>query len=301
MNERQLEQVMQDFYHRRSQVLVCTTIIETGIDVPNANTILIYRADKFGLAQLHQLRGRVGRSHHKAYAYMLTGEPNTLTDDARKRLDAIAKHDTLGAGFMLASHDLEIRGAGELLGEGQSGQIQEVGFGLYNELLERTVKALKSGKQPALSLELEAHCEVELGSAALIPEDYLADIHTRLVFYKRIASAETDAELHELEVEMIDRFGLLPDQVKTLFSATQIKLLAQPMGIIKIDASAAMIRIQFNAQPKISADKLIQLMQTHPQRYKLKGQAELKIFDKMETVVDRVKHLQFTLTHLQAH
>ena len=301
MNERQLEQVMQDFYHRRSQILVCTTIIETGIDVPNANTILIYRADKFGLAQLHQLRGRVGRSHHKAYAYMLTGEPNSLTDDARKRLDAIAKHDTLGAGFMLASHDLEIRGAGELLGEGQSGQIQEVGFGLYNELLERTVKALKSGKQPALSLELEAHCEVELGSAALIPDDYLADIHTRLVFYKRIASAETDAELHELEIEMIDRFGLLPDQVKNLFSATKIKLLAQPMGIIKIDASAQMIRIQFNAQPTIAADRLIQLIQTYPQRYQLKGQAELKIFDKMEDVNDRVKQLAFTLSHLQPH
>lgn len=299
MNERQLEQVMQDFYHRRSQILVCTTIIETGIDVPNANTILIHRADKFGLAQLHQLRGRVGRSHHKAYAYMLTGEPNSLTEDARKRLDAIAKHDTLGAGFMLASHDLEIRGAGELLGEGQSGQIQEVGFGLYNELLERTVKALKSGKQPALSLAMDAHCEVDLGCAALIPEDYLADIHTRLVFYKRIASAETETELHDLEVEMIDRFGLLPDQLKTLFSATQLKLLAQPMGIKKIDASAQMIRIQFGAQLQIATERLIQLIQSHPQIYQLKGQAELKVFDKMDDVLDRVKQINFTLTHLQ--
>lgn len=298
MHERGLERVMQDFYHRRFNILVCTTIIETGIDVPTANTIIIHRADKFGLAQLHQLRGRVGRSHHRAYAYLFTGDKAMITDDAHKRLDAIAKHDTLGAGFMLASHDLEIRGAGELLGEGQSGQIHEVGFGLYSELLERAVKALRSGKQPELNAPLDTGCEVDLGFAALIPEDYLPDIHSRLVFYKRIASAEDEAALHELEIEMIDRFGLLPQQVKNLFDATRIKLMAEPLGIKKIDAGQTECRIQFNAQPNIDPVKLIQLIQTHPKRYKLKGQTELKVFDTMPEIGLRTQVIQFTLESL---
>lgn len=298
MHERELERVMQDFYHRRFNILVCTTIIETGIDVPTANTILIHRADKFGLAQLHQLRGRVGRSHHKAYAYLFTGDKATITDDAHKRLDAIAKHDTLGAGFMLASHDLEIRGAGELLGEGQSGQIHEIGFGLYSELLERAVKALKSGKQPELNTSLDMGCEVDLGVAALIPEDYLPDIHSRLVFYKRIASAADDDALHELEVEMIDRFGLLPQQVKSLFSVTRIKLRAEPLGVKKIDAGATELRIQFNNQPDIDPVKLIQLIQRYPKRFQLKGQTELKVFDTMPDSEARIKVIHFTLENI---
>ena len=298
MHERDLEKIMQDFYHRRFNILVCTTIIETGIDVPTANTIIIHRADKFGLAQLHQLRGRVGRSHHKAYAYMLTGDKTSITDDAQKRLTAIAKHDTLGAGFMLASHDLEIRGAGELLGEGQSGQIHEIGFGLYSELLDRAVRALRSGKQPELNTDLTGGCEVDLGFAALIPESYLPDIHSRLVFYKRIASAQDENQLHELEVEMIDRFGLLPDQVKNLFAVTRIKLIAEPIGVKKLDAGETEIRIQFNARPNIDPVKLIGLIQAHPKRYQLKGQTELKVFDTMPDNITRIKTLEFVLNTL---
>lgn len=288
MHERELEQVMQNFYHRRFNVLVCTTIIETGIDIPTANTILIHRADKFGLAQLHQLRGRVGRSHHKAYAYMFTGGKSLMTTDAEKRLEAIAKHDTLGAGFMLASHDLEIRGAGELLGDGQSGQIHEIGFGLYSELLDRAVKALKSGHQPELNAQLHAGAEVELGVAALIPEDYLPDIHTRLVFYKRIASAGSADALEELEVEMIDRFGLLPQQVKHLFESTRIKLLIEPLNLQKVESNEAMVRIQFGTQPNINPMELIKLIQNHPKNYQLKGQTELKYFDTMPNIEERV-------------
>ncbi len=299
MHEKELEQVMQDFYHRRFNILVCTTIIETGIDIPTANTILIHRADKFGLAQLHQLRGRVGRSHHKAYAYLFTPEPAVMTADAKKRLEAIAKHDTLGAGFMLASHDLEIRGAGELLGEGQSGQIQEIGFGLYAELLERAVNALKSGKQPELTTQLHHGIEVDLGTPALIPEDYLPDIHTRLVLYKRIANAKTPEQLRELEVEMIDRFGLLPPQTQTLFTVTQLKLEAAPYNLKKIEATDGMIRIQFGNSPNIDPIKLIQLIQSQPKLYQLKGQEELKYFDELETVEARYQMILFILNALK--
>ena len=295
MHERELEAVMENFYHRRYNILVCTTIIETGIDIPTANTILINRADKFGLAQLHQLRGRVGRSHHKAYAYMFTAGKAMLTKDAEKRLTAIAKHDTLGAGFMLASHDLEIRGAGELLGDGQSGQIQEIGFGLYSELLERAVKALKSGKQPELNTQLHTGSEVDLGVPALIPEDYLPDVHTRLVFYKRIASAESKADLRELEVEMIDRFGLLPDTVKQLFAVTKVKLLIEPIGVIKLDATDYMIRIQFNNDPSIDPVKLIKLIQAQPKQFQLKGQTELSFLDTMPDVEQRIAAIELIL------
>ncbi len=299
MNERELETVMQDFYHRRFNILVCTTIIETGIDIPTANTILIHRADQFGLAQLHQLRGRVGRSHHKAYAYLFTAGKALMTKDAEKRLDAIARHDTLGAGFMLASHDLEIRGAGELLGEDQSGQIMEVGFGLYTELLERAVKALKSGKQPELDVELHHGTEVDLGVPSLIPEDYLPDIHTRLVFYKRIASAENTEALRELEVEMIDRFGLLPDKVKNLFAATLVKLKVDAMNLLKVEAHDSQIRIQFGNKPNIDPLKLIQLIQRHPQNYQLKGQTELKYFDKMPETEQRLKAIDLIIKSIQ--
>ncbi len=299
MNERDLESVMEDFYHRRYNILVCTTIIETGIDIPTANTILIDRADKFGLAQLHQLRGRVGRSHHRAYAYMFTGEKSTISKDAEKRLAAIAKHNTLGAGFILASHDLEIRGAGELLGDGQSGQIQEIGFGLYSELLERAVKALKSGKHPELNMTLHTGSEVDLSVPALIPEDYLPDVHTRLIFYKRIASAEDQTSLRELEVEMIDRFGLLPDQVKNLLVVTQVKLLIEPMGIIKLDASDSIIRLQFNQQPDIDPMKLIKLIQAQPKHYQLKGQTELKFFDTMPELPQRIAAIELMVRSIK--
>ena len=300
MHERELESVMENFYHRRFNVLVCTTIIETGIDIPTANTILINRADKFGLAQLHQLRGRVGRSHHKAYAYMFTGDKATLTKDADKRLTAIAKHDTLGSGFMLASHDLEIRGAGELLGDGQSGQIQEIGFGLYSELLERAVNALKSGKQPELNVTLNSGSEVDLGMTSLIPENYLADVHTRLVFYKRIASAKNSTELRELEVEMIDRFGLLPVAVKHLFATTSAKLLVEPIGIIKLDATEDMLRFQFNDEPAIDPTKLIKLIQSQPKHYQLKGQKELIFFDTMQSIEQRVNAIELVIKSIKA-
>lgn len=300
MNEKELESVMEDFYHRRYNILVCTTIIETGIDIPTANTILIDRADKFGLAQLHQLRGRVGRSHHRAYAYLFTAGKSSLTKDAEKRLDAIAKHNTLGAGFMLASHDLEIRGAGELLGDGQSGQIQEIGFGLYSELLERAVKALKSGKQPELNTTLHYGCEVDLSVPALIPEDYLPDVHSRLVFYKRIASATRKEGLHELEVEMIDRFGLLPEQVKNLLLVTQVKLLVEPIGIIKLDANEGMVRLQFNEQPDIDPLKLIQLIQSQPKQYQLKGQTELKFLDTMQSIQSRINAIEIIIKSIKS-
>ncbi|VAW48436.1 Transcription-repair coupling factor, partial [hydrothermal vent metagenome] len=299
MNERELESVMEDFYHRRYNILVCSTIIETGIDIPTANTILIDRADKFGLAQLHQLRGRVGRSHHRAYAYLFTADKASISKDAEKRLTAIAKHNTLGAGFILASHDLEIRGAGELLGDGQSGQIQEIGFGLYSELLERAVNALKSGKQPELSTTLYTGSEVNLSVPALIPESYLPDVHTRLVFYKRIASANNKGALRELEVEMIDRFGLLPDQVKNLLLVTQVKLLIEPIGITKLDATESMVRVLFNAQPDIDPLKLIQLIQSQPKQYQLKGQTELKFLDTMPETQQRIHAIELLIKNIQ--
>ncbi|NPA71247.1 MAG: transcription-repair coupling factor [Gammaproteobacteria bacterium] len=300
MNERELESVMEDFYHRRFNILVCTTIIETGIDIPTANTILIDRADKFGLAQLHQLRGRVGRSHHRAYAYLFTGHKSTISKDAGKRLTAITKHNTLGAGFMLASHDLEIRGAGELLGDGQSGQIQEIGFGLYSDLLERAVQSLKSGKQPSLNTTLHTGSEVDMGVPALIPESYLPDVHTRLIFYKRIASAASKGALRELEVEMIDRFGLLPDQVKNLLVVTQVKLLIEPIGITKLDASDDMIRIQFNDQPDIDPMNLIKLIQAQPKQYQLKGQTELKFLDTMPEMTQRISAIDLIIRSIRS-
>ena len=271
MPERALEQVMRDFYHRRFNILVTTTIIETGIDVPSANTIIIERADKFGLAQLHQLRGRVGRSHHQAYAYLLTPDGKKVTRDAEKRLEAIAAAQDLGAGFTLATHDLEIRGAGELLGDGQSGQIQAVGFTLYMEMLERAVKAIKQGKQPELDQPLGGGTDINLRLAALIPDDYLPDVHARLILYKRIANANDDESLRDLQVEMIDRFGLLPEQVKTLFRVTALKLRCEPLGITKVDVGAEHGRIEFGAQTEIDPMVLVRMIQDNPQRYRLEG------------------------------
>ncbi len=298
MAERELEQIMQDFYHQRFNLLLSTTIIESGIDIPSANTILINRADKLGLAQLHQLRGRVGRSHHRAYAYLIVPPKALMSKDAIKRLEAFERSGELGAGFMLSSHDMEIRGAGELLGDGQSGQIQEIGFTLYTELLERAVEALKSGKHPELDAPMETGPEVDLQAQALIPEDYLPDIHARLVLYKRIASTETYNELRELKVEMIDRFGLLPDAVNTLFSITELKQKALPLGIKKIDAHAEGGRVIFTATPEINTEQLIRMIQTQSQTYQFDGSDKLRFTRKFEKVEEKVGFLTGLLNEL---
>ena len=286
--ERELERIMLDFYHQRFNLLLCSTIIESGIDIPTANTIIIDRADKLGLAQLHQLRGRVGRSHHRAYAYFIVPPKSLMSKDAMKRLQAVEASGDLGAGFMLSSHDLEIRGAGELLGDDQSGQIQEIGFTLYTELLDRAVNALKSGKQPELDTPMDRGAEVDLQAAALIPEDYLPDIHGRLVLYKRISSTDTQAELHDLQVEMIDRFGLLPEPVKTLFSVTAIKQKAEKLGIKKIEANSGGGRIIFSSEPKINAEQLINLIQTQAQCYKFDGSDKLRFIKPFETTEQKI-------------
>jgi transcription-repair coupling factor (superfamily II helicase) len=298
MPERELERIMLDFYHQRFNLLLCSTIIESGIDIPSANTIIIDRADKLGLAQLHQLRGRVGRSHHRAYAYFIVPPKSLMSKDAMKRLEAVEASGDLGAGFMLSSHDMEIRGAGELLGDEQSGQIQEIGFTLYTELLERAVNALKSGKQPELDTPMDKGAEVDLQTAALIPEHYLPDIHARLVLYKRISSAETLAELHELQVEMIDRFGLLPVPVKTLFSITELKQQAEKLGIRKIEASAGGGRIIFTLEPKINTDQLITLIQTQAQCYKFDGADKLRFIKPFETTEQKLEFINKLLEKL---
>ncbi|MDH4569555.1 transcription-repair coupling factor [Pseudomonas sp. BN414] len=292
MRERELEQVMSDFYHKRFNVLVASTIIETGIDVPSANTIVIERADKFGLAQLHQLRGRVGRSHHQAYAYLLTPPRKQMTPDAEKRLEAISNAQDLGAGFVLATHDLEIRGAGELLGDGQSGQIQAVGFTLYMEMLERAVKAIRKGEQPNLEQPLGGGPEINLRVPALIPEDYLPDVHARLILYKRIASAADEDGLKELQVEMIDRFGLLPDPTKHLVRQTLLKLQAEKLGIKKVDAGPQGGRIEFDATTSVDPLVLIKLIQGQPKRYKFEGATLFKFQVPMERPEERFNTLE---------
>jgi len=289
MRERELEQVMTDFYHQRFNLLVCTTIIETGIDVPSANTIIMNRADRLGLAQLYQLRGRVGRSHHRAYAYLLVPSKRNMTKDAVKRLEAIEAIEELGTGFTLATHDLEIRGAGELLGEEQSGQMHELGFSLYSELLERAVAALKEGKEPELDKPLMHGTEIDLGVPALIPDDYLPDVHSRLQLYKRIANASNIEELDELQVEMIDRFGLLPEQSRNLFLVTQLKLLATPLGIDKIELGAQGGRITFVPEPNIDPMQIINLLQTRPQEFRLDGQERLKVIKDFPDVTSRAE------------
>ncbi|HUE94894.1 transcription-repair coupling factor [Pseudomonas sp.] len=292
MRERELEQVMGDFYHKRFNVLIASTIIETGIDVPSANTIIIERADKFGLAQLHQLRGRVGRSHHQAYAYLLTPPRKQMTDDAQKRLEAISGAQDLGAGFLLATHDLEIRGAGELLGDGQSGQIQAVGFTLYMEMLERAVKSIRKGEQPNLDQPLGGGPEINLRVPALIPEDYLPDVHTRLILYKRIANAADEEGLKELQVEMIDRFGLLPEPTKNLVRITLLKLQAEKLGIKKVDAGPQGGRLEFAADTCVDPLTLIKLIQGAPTRYKFEGATLFKFQVPMERAQERFNTLE---------
>ena len=292
MRERELEQVMGDFYHKRFNVLIASTIIETGIDVPSANTIIIERADKFGLAQLHQLRGRVGRSHHQAYAYLLTPPRKQMTDDAQKRLEAISNAQDLGAGFLLATHDLEIRGAGELLGDGQSGQIQAVGFTLYMEMLERAVKSIRKGEQPNLDQPLGGGPEINLRVPALIPDDYLPDVHARLIMYKRIANAADEEGLKDLQVEMIDRFGLLPEPSKNLVRITLLKLQAEKLGIKKVDAGPQGGRIEFAADTCVDPLTLIKLIQGAPNRYKFEGATLFKFQVPMERPDERFNTLE---------
>ncbi|QZN82012.1 transcription-repair coupling factor [Stenotrophomonas sp. DR822] len=288
MPERELEKVMLDFQKQRFNVLLSTTIIESGIDIPNANTIIINRADRFGLAQLHQLRGRVGRSHHRAYAYLVVPDRRSITPDAEKRLEAIASMDELGAGFTLATHDLEIRGAGELLGEDQSGQMAEVGFSLYTELLERAVRSIRQGHLPDIDAGEEARgAEVELHVPALIPDDYLPDVHTRLTLYKRISSARDSDALRELQVEMIDRFGLLPDAAKNLFAIAELKLQANTLGIRKLDLGENGGRIVFESKPNIDPMAVIQLIQKQPNLYAMDGPDKLRVKHPLPLPEDR--------------
>ena len=296
MRERELERVMSDFYHQRYNVLVCSTIIETGIDVPTANTIIIERADHFGLAQLHQLRGRVGRSHHQAYAYLLTPPPKMMTKDAERRLDALENLDNLGAGFILATHDLEIRGAGELLGNEQSGQIESIGFSLYMELLDAAVKALKEGREPSLEELTQQQADIELRVPALLPDDYLGDVNMRLSFYKRIAAAESKAELDELKVELIDRFGLLPDATKNLLQITELRLLVEPLNVVRIDAGTQGGFIEFSAKAQVNPDKFIQLIQKEPIVYRFDGPFKFKF---MKDLSDNKVRLEFVVDLLR--
>lgn len=299
MHERELERVMSDFYHRHHNILVCSTIIESGIDVPTANTIIINRADKFGLAQLHQLRGRVGRSHHQAYAYLLTPPRSSITSDAHKRLDAIAALDDLGVGFTLATHDLEIRGAGELLGEDQSGNMHEIGFTLYMDLLSRAVDAMKMGKDPDdEKLLQDRRSEVDLHLSALIPEDYLNDVQLRLQFYKRIANAKNQSELDDIQVEMIDRFGLLPDVLKQLFAVTELKLKADEVGIIKMDVNDTSGKLEFNEKPNVKPETIIKLIQDKSGRFRLDGPTRLRFSMPKHEKGERVSLVQDVLNIL---
>ncbi|CND10917.1 transcription-repair coupling factor [Yersinia pseudotuberculosis] len=296
MRERDLERVMNDFHHQRFNVLVCTTIIETGIDIPSANTIIIERADHLGLAQLHQLRGRVGRSHHQAYAYLLTPNPKAMSTDAKKRLEAIASLEDLGAGFALATHDLEIRGAGELLGEDQSGQMTTIGFSLYMELLESAVDALKEGREPSLEDLTSNQTEIEMRMPVLLPEDFISDVNIRLSFYKRIASARNETELDELKVELIDRFGKLPDPARYLLHTAELRQQAQKLGIKRIEGNERGGFIEFGENNKVDPVYLIGLLQRQPQIYRLEGPTKLKF---MQDLSDRAQRLKF-ITELLA-
>ena len=296
LRERELEQVMRDFLQQRFNVLLCSTIIETGIDIPNANTIIINRADKFGLAQLHQLRGRVGRSHHQAYAYLLT--PEYITKDAEKRLDAIAAADELGAGFTLAMQDLEIRGAGEILGEGQSGEMIQVGFTLYTEMLKQAVRDLKKGRQPDLDAPLGITTEIKLHSPALLPESYCPDIHERLVLYKRLAVCETVQQINAIHEELVDRFGLPEQPVKTLIESHHLRLAAKELGIDAIDATSEAVTVTFGKHHQIDPTEIILLIQTD-KKYRLAGADKLKFTAQMEDVEIRIKTVKSVLKTLK--
>jgi transcription-repair coupling factor (superfamily II helicase) len=297
LRERELEHVMRDFYHQRSNLLLCTTIIETGIDVPTANTIIMNRADMFGLAQLHQLRGRVGRSHHQAYAYLLTEPNRKITPQAQKRLDAIQLLEDLGAGFHLAMHDLEIRGAGELLGDSQSGEMQEIGFHLYSEMLSHAVKRLKEGKEPDLSAPLGVTTEINLHTPALLTNEYCPDVHERLVLYKRLANCINDDELDTMQEELIDRFGLLPEQGEALMACHRLRVAAKSLGIIKIDGSDNAIQLQFCQHADLDPTKLIALLQ-RDRRCRMNGPDKLRITVAYEDISHRADFIKNIMKEL---
>ncbi len=299
MHERELEKVMRDFVQQRFNILLCTTIIETGIDVPSANTIIMHRADRFGLAQLHQLRGRVGRSHHQAYAYLLVHDVQGLTKQAERRLEAIQQMEELGSGFYLAMHDLEIRGAGEVLGENQSGEMTEVGFQLYSDMLNAAVKALKNGKEPDLAAPLSTTTEINLHVPALLPSDFCGDVHERLSIYKRLANCEAPEGIDALQEELIDRFGDLPDAVKALIETHRLRIAARTVGIVKIDAHAESALLQFEPKPPIDPIRIIDLVQKNRQ-IKLSGQDKLRITANMPDLAARVSQVKSTIKALAA-
>ena len=301
MRERELEALMVDFYHRRFDILVCTTIIESGIDVPSANTIIIDRADRFGLAQLHQMRGRVGRSHHRAYAYLLIPSRKALTGDALKRLEALESLEDLGAGFVLATHDLEIRGAGELLGEEQSGEMTEIGLTMYLDMLDRAVKAMKDGKKIDLEAPLASASEVELRVPALLPEDYVADVHVRLALYKRIAAAPDEAALEELTAELVDRFGPLPAQTQNLLRTARIRLLTRSLGVRRLDFGAHGGYLLFETDNRIDPAAVIRLIQDRSREYKLEGPLKLRVSRDLDDELERFDFVTALLQRLTAN
>jgi transcription-repair coupling factor (superfamily II helicase) len=297
MHERDLEKVMRDFVAQRYNILLCTTIIETGIDVPSANTIVISRADKFGLAQLHQLRGRVGRSHHQAYAYLMVPDTEGLTKQAAQRLDAIQQMEELGSGFYLAMHDLEIRGAGEVLGENQSGNMMEVGFQLYNEMLSEAVRSLKAGQEPDLLSPLSVTTDINLHAPALLPDDYCGDVHLRLSFYKRLATAKNSEQIDALLEEIVDRFGKLPPQAQTLIDVHRLRVLAKPYGVVKVDAAPGVIHITFRPNPPIDSMRIIELVQKN-RHIKLAGNEKLRIERELKDPKDRAQMVRDVLRSL---
>jgi transcription-repair coupling factor (superfamily II helicase) len=300
MRERDLEQLMVDFYHRRFDMLVCTTIIESGIDVPTANTIIIDRADRFGLAQLHQMRGRVGRSHHRAYAYLLVPSRKSLSADAARRLEALESLEELGAGFVLATHDLEIRGAGELLGEGQSGEMAEVGLAMYLDMLDRAVNALKQGRPIPADAPLAAQSEVELRVPALLPEDYVSDVHVRLALYKRIAAAPDDEALDELTAELVDRFGDLPAPAVNLLRTTRLRLVARRLGLRRVDFGSHGGYVLFEAHHAVDPGNVIRLVQDRSREYRLEGPLKLRVSRALEDEAARFEFVSGLLGRLAA-
>ncbi len=289
---------MKGFYQQRFNVLLCTTIIETGIDVPTANTIIMHRADKFGLGQLHQLRGRVGRSHHQAYAYLLTPGEDAITKNARKRFEAIQAMEDLGAGFFLAMHDLEIRGTGEVLGESQSGNIQEVGFSMYNDMLNEAIRALKNGEIPDLDAPFTAGCEVNLHAPALLPTEYCPDINARLALYKRLSNCTEIDALIQIQEELVDRFGKLPDAARVLLSTHRLRLDAMPLGIQKIDATDVQVLIQFKSNSPVDPATLIELMQTQ-KNMRFAGPDRLRIDMAATDIKERTDAIRALLRRLQ--
>jgi transcription-repair coupling factor (superfamily II helicase) len=300
MAERELERVMRDFTAQRANVLLCSTIIETGIDIPTANTIVINRADKFGLAQLHQLRGRVGRSHHQAYAYLLTPPEEALGKNALKRLEAIQLMEELGSGFYLAMHDLEIRGAGEILGEEQSGEIQEVGFSLYTRMLERAVRRLKAGKALDVDDAVDISTEVNLHVPALLPESYCSDVHERLSIYKRLADAGTREELEALTEELVDRFGELPEPARALIQCHELRLAARPLGVSRVDATHEAVQLQFVKNPPIDGGKVIAFVQKKGKAARLAGPDRLRVEAKLPAWQERARAVKDILLQLAA-